>query len=899
MYVNEYSIFEFKHRYGNIHVISQTSKKIAAGDQGNADFNEQGIESPSTLEFEGLQIIINSYKSFGRNNLYKNVRGSILKNFAHRMEENIDVQRLFTTEGFFNELELIENQYIRLKPVLDFVPYIESLQSRIEKYSKNVSSHDENTLLRFLYAATLSKLAHLKYNENRVSVVDLVGYLNVVEANVDRLRKIERAADINNYRNEYQKNVDDKIKQARELIKNEIIPKIHESQNKTFKEIEVCIKEIKELVHQEEKAIAKLIDKRDTAKHLSSIALWGNIFNAIAAFFAMIVAFGTFGTSNAKVSPKGNLKSNSIGLPYNNYDNNYRETRNQLYQDYHKLNESITLLREAFAQEHKLYLEQLNKVFFHLQNYNTSWADKIRKVATEHKGFIENELNQKDVVLDPSEANQLRRVLYGLVKNVESPKGAAAVFFGVVAVLGGLLAMTGTIMATIAKDQEDREAIAALNEEIDEHIKRKQDLEDVIFHLFTKAKIHVESLQKELLQIRDGLDKQMDVELDITKWNIQGMLNNLKSDLRKVLENTVSTVNLERNIERIEEAMVVLINVYDRIQSYYEKKRFADYYGSLLSDKPEIVDPNLNSMKLRVEKIIQMNRVLEQHENAARALKQHYFPFPSIYSNLISLPSIDYDDIATTTRRMIYQVTFMREQVQLEKFTVGKYDREVFSNVSNMTLFQWKADMFDIEEYLSGKEIMLYADVRKGISQNAVKVNRIEFALKIDDAELQLELDTYLSMTSTVVSMIGNSYYKCNDEYYYISIDDNLVFEYSNQKRQNSDEPLIYNEVYRKIEQSGYFISPYTLWKVQLIPYFQQSNLKYTKHQIKSLAKKLEKNGATLNLIARSQFFRGGIFTPEICTANLDNFYHRDKSESHFESIDHLRLRNVQFYRKL
>lgn len=86
------------------------------------------------------------------------------------------------------------------------------------------------------------------------------------------------------------------------------------------------------------------------------------------------------------------------------------------------------------------------------------------------------------------------------------------------------------------------------------------------------------------------------------------------------------------------------------------------------------------------------------------------------------------------------------------------------------------------------------------------------------------------------------------------------------------------------------------MWKIQLRSYIPQENVKTVKVQINALAKELEKNGATLNLIARSQFFRDGIFTPEICTENLDKIYHHDKSESNFESIDQLRFRKVRSY---
>lgn len=213
-----------------------------------------------------------------------------------------------------------------------------------------------------------------------------------------------------------------------------------------------------------------------------------------------------------------------------------------------------------------------------------------------------------------------------------------------------------------------------------------------------------------------------------------------------------------------------------------------------------------------------------------------------------------------------------------------------------MPFYTFKSRDFKTEfrRLLNGEEIMIGADIVKGINQNAVKFNEIEIQFKLSDEKAQIELNSELQKFSVRMTMVGNHYYRCGNKFYYLSIDDNAVIEYSFKKDPTTRKPIKFNDVYRKLsENSYYFLSPYTMWKIQLIKLaedFPQIELNDTmiQNQFGKL-KKFERETINLELCGHGQYSRkGGEFSNEVCNGEIEKYYSYDNTTYETKNMNHL-----------
>lgn len=139
----------------------------------------------------------------------------------------------------------------------------------------------------------------------------------------------------------------------------------------------------------------------------------------------------------------------------------------------------------------------------------------------------------------------------------------------------------------------------------------------------------IEDIEKMGKSIGNNLTGRYHVQLDVKKWNIQQKLRDMKVLFKKMTKGFFIEDELQRSMDRITETMEIVIDIYDRIDSYTDHAHFAKYISNLFSKTfSEIkVDPIFENAIKSLDRLIKSNLVLEQYEKAIKAYKQQHFPF--------------------------------------------------------------------------------------------------------------------------------------------------------------------------------------------------------------------------------------------------------------------------------
>lgn len=908
-FVNRIFVFFIPSR-GALQVLYVFRYPIPAGDNGVNGNKTVPIKQPKSGALVNPSFAINTYKGLLREHLAQSVKGDDFERVLDTIERNDHIRSQYDTLGLINDLETIENHYLKLRRRINFLPYIESLLNRTQIHASNLTKEDNITASRILYTTIKSKVVHMKTNENRVSVVDLPGYLEMVRDNIMSLKQAERAANIDEYKNQFRQSVDDKITDALQLIKTQIIPEVNGIVREMADLIVLLINEISEIIQADVMEYYDLEDKRRQAQNslitnliMGIVGLIGAVLTlvcpvagAVVSLFAIIIEIGlSFTFSTASLSPPNML----IDIP----QNRSRVVENQLYEFMTSLNNSMTGVMNHLSEEHNLFSLQLDDIELELMGENDPQSNAVRNKVVELKKEVRSQINSGSV-LDPRQIELFRKELIDVIDN-EPPTELAVRANSTRLEKAKQIAEIGKIAIGIYKKiREDNAIIAEIDAAIKEvlkRIKRWQEVQKQIIEVLVPMLIE---MQKDVAEIAMSLSNQTGVQLDISKWRMQSSIRDVKTAFKVMSTGTSIQPTLERSFDKLDEAMTTVVNIYDRIDSYKDKAEFAEYLTDVISgERPSIKDPVLNSAVLNLRKLIQSNRVLEQWEIATQAYKQHKFPFAAAQLSAFDLPpSLEFNDTDTLIARSVEQLNFLRNQVILEKTTIGQYDREVYSDIeffrrtrnkdsTTLPFYVWNyEDISDeITRFFKGEEIILTADIRKGLNFNAVKFNTIEFRAVTSNSRLQYEIDKLLTNTHKILSMsmLGNNYYRCGERIFYVSVDENIVLESSLDKLSaNSTIPIQQNDVYRKVANGEYFLSPYTMWKIQMkqetFSYLNSTNTTSMANMAK-VATLVQQYGSGLHveLVGRGQYFKNELFAPEICSQpEMNKFYHEDTSTS-------------------
>lgn len=336
----------------------------------------------------------------------------------------------------------------------------------------------------------------------------------------------------------------------------------------------------------------------------------------------------------------------------------------------------------------------------------------------------------------------------------------------------------------------------------------------------------IKSMENSLSDVATQLNAKSHVFLDVTKWKVKSALIDMKLQLKQFTKGFKIEEDLVRCIEKLEEAMTGLIDIYDRIQNYQEQKQLSDYISNTVSADfidLHIEDQELNRAVRDLENAIRSNLVLDKYKMAANALKQHVFPLAHFYMNDLTLP-------AALERENNFENLVEKSTQQLEKIilkitecnsSINQHDRFImngwFNNIcdSSRPFYVWKNSMHKeaISKLLSGKKVVLKAEVTKS-DYDAIKFSEIGLSFSSDNKSLSLALHNKLKNFNVKAIHLGNSYYRFKNDIYVFTCQSQDI-EFSYEKNENGN-PVRTNNVYDKIKSGNIMLSPYAMWEFQL-----------------------------------------------------------------------------------
>lgn len=853
---------------------------VPAGSNGPDGINTAGIEQPRKIAIPSSSQAINGYKNFVRNNLAKNIRETDLRAFLMGLDGNKRIDSLYDTFSLVNELQSIENQYFSLRDQISFTPFIKSLLHRIKEYAETHShSTEEKKVLSYLYTAAFSKLLTIQRHSSHLSIVDLIEYLKLVRERIEKLKGARRDVVVYETHLEYKNALDNKIGMAENFIKTQIAQEIAIAIDNIFKAAD---DQALELVDDGSKQQAVTIDNLDKAilakikvKDASELGiLIGPLKIAVSlASFFCTPAVGSFVTaiSGPVLNALESKADGQLAMTFSDVSTMVREIGSNLKQNHHVFSEQLKDIENKFKGFADKYV-------------SPEFVDVIGKVK-EFQSQIMTDLENADIV-NPSVVGEMREKLKIIFGEKQSSLNATdpaldqkKEFLGEMSEIAGLAMSTVKAYNKIRDNKKKVKELSQQIEQIQDQLVMLKQYEDRIYEVMIPQLRHIEAAVE---SVKLNLEGKSHIQIDIEKWRIQGMLKEVKLTLRKMSKNDVISNDLQHWIEKLDEAYAILINIYDRIDSYADNVAFVTLITqNSLSNNQISTNQTLNEAATSLNRIIQTNLVLDQYEVALHAFEQHNFPFGPQLLNF-KMPS-NFNETEVLVQRSIDHVEHMSEQARLSKISIAKYDQEVFRDIefsTNTTPFStWKSHTIrkELTELLKGEEIVIKADITNGLKQNAVKFNQIGIHLKAMNGSAQAEMDAELEDFSVIMKMVGNNYYRCGTRFYYISVDENVAVEYSMKKGENG-KPKSANEVYHKISENSYFLSPYAMWSIKLT------------HPNNDFEKLKRFASIDLELVGRGQYFKDqGTTTSEICNEQLDKYYRFDDTISYADNVGSLK----------
>ncbi|KAJ9595420.1 hypothetical protein L9F63_013379 [Diploptera punctata] len=226
----------------------------------------------------------------------------------------------------------------------------------------------------------------------------------------------------------------------------------------------------------------------------------------------------------------------------------------------------------------------------------------------------------------------------------------------------------------------------------------------------------------------------------------------------------------------------------------------------------------------KLDLMISSNLLLSHRARALGALKQWVFPFAHDYLNIFKIPKeLNYK------RNLREMVIFAKDELTKINMTITrdgaiptKRDRctlnyHFYQKEPKGPFYVWKnsENINFIISLLSGEEVTVNVDIRQKFNFNAVKFSYIKLSFQALNEEKQQDLDKLLRNFEVKMTHLGNSHFHCDGKIYTMT-SDSLEIRYSLVEYAPED-PAIVSEVFKKLRKGDMMLSPYAMWKFQLL----------------------------------------------------------------------------------
>lgn len=782
------------------HQSNENGLSGAAGITGGNSCHQQLPEAK--LKFPDVFDVVNGYKKYLIENLSNNeFYKQELIQFYDKINENHDIIRAYGLLGFIQELQMLENQFFKLKDEIDFMPFYQSLLREISQYAQIQNFDEHKQIFSYLYTAVLSKVCLLEdSNMEHSLIIDMAKYLNLVTNNINKLQGLNQEIIKYQYNHHYENIMDHKIQEAERIIEK-IMPEIDCIKNEVNNEINILMDEVIALQNNAQVEKDQLIKKKAALKKAFKVGKIVNFIDGAAKLVSHLVP---------SISPFVNLFNRVTTFTHAIASEENKNKLAKLPAKVEFFTKNIQHLIQTFEQEHKQIFELQKEALSRQKSKNPELSNLIPDANTSPKD-LKSFLNKKiaELKTDKTIPEEKLKKISTIVKNVSS--------------------IAKIPQDVYVKCQNDEQKINTLNDalqSVDNKISQLKLFEDNIYDNLVPL---LHNVHDHVKFQANNMDSKSQVGLKELQWQIQDYMKNVQCKLQKISQGFGEQKNMVQCIEELKDVLTRMISMYDFIEVYRDHKIFADYIASINFTNSNMIVCNkeIQESLVNLEFTIKANVIFSQYFSAVKTLSQYIFPFADLYFADFILPEHLQlsKDINSLVPGIIKHIESIYTKLMESKVTITKYDQFIQygnfdgNNKDTGPFFTWKnLEYYDylISKILSGSEVVIKADITKSDHQyNAIKFNKIGLNFKLPNETMQCEFDRELENFSISLTHSGDSCYRWNDEFYIIASDKQTI-QYNFATNVNRG-PTNRNLIYEKLKSSHFILSPYTNWTIQLV----------------------------------------------------------------------------------
>ncbi|WP_009630071.1 hypothetical protein [Synechocystis sp. PCC 7509] len=740
---------------------------------------------------------------------------------------------------------IIKQYYALLERVKNYANYGKKL-SEGNKVD-NLENRDI-VILNYVHSTILSRLNQLKSNNLSDLVIDILGFIKIIESNIKSLTKQQQIEKIDFYKKGYNSQIKQKIQESNSFIKQlqETIEQYNQEIDRSFEKL---INEIEELKKDGEKNKEELIKKKEELEAQLPLKIFFGSLKVLTSLFAFAGPQGAVAAGlldSISNTTEGFVLQDSKGnkLPIasipegaktfikgcKDYSKGTKEEIEKITKE--RIKEITDILADhpkglsgKIAQlqikggELKLEIEQLSKrddtgLYFPIEAEVFALNNKIKQLNEELGSTIKEEKTAlKDDTSPTVEHAKFEKWLDKAEKLIN-------------------VANAGINIYNTIKDSES--AIDEINQAIlknQESIKKLNDFKDIVNSYSQET---ITNMKGDVTNLENSLKNKSHIALDVSKWQIQAHLKDIKHQLDEMTSGFKTHGAFIHIFEKMSDAIATLVGIYDRIENYQEQAQLVDYIANVNSAGVTVDYPEVNELKI----IILQNTILERYSTLISAVKQWAFPFADkFFSNFNFMLNIDAkQDILENATSVTKIIDSLKEKVEIYNATITEMDTKIVKTSFGLNdsvippFFTWKgsqyADAINIlfkegsnKKYES--EVVTLISSVQGSYYYAVKFNKIELRIKHLNSKKQQELNSCLDNFNVYLTHSTDSYYKFNNIFYKfgsnIDVNSNNKLELMyGFKKDRKEHPYTKNEAYEKLDNGQLMLSPYSVWQVKL-----------------------------------------------------------------------------------
>ena len=514
------------------------------------------------------------------------------------------------------------------------------LQNKISEYFTDESTNlNEKMVLSYTNATIMSTINRYNNANSSVLVVDAQKFLQITWSKIKDWKDISKQNIADIYTLKYQDSLTKKITEANELV---ILMRADvENYDKDLKN--GFVKILNEIDRMKNNLNDKSKDLSIKKQKLNNAIRMKLVLGSIKTGFSLLSLLGPkgqvvslFGQAIVDItSTVSNPHMKSSQSSPENYDkaiedmksylNNYDSEKIKCIEtEIAQLEKKVIKETNPFLKKNEEKIESIELRIKKLPDSSLKYNLEIKLGEINHRQMVLNKEQKQEIQKNQNSINEAKKKLELSDKKINT--------IGNVGHKAGVLVNSGQIIANTFSDYQVSKAQEDL---IDNEIKKNVDDFKGLYDLQNSViELHDNVIQEafdKFDQLLTQVEGKSIVKLEYKKLQIKNHLLELKNKITSLLKSFDNNRQLLSTIQRLENTIEIIINIYDRVEQYKEQIDFTNYLSTITQTErtsgiPAEYEKEINKLK----KSISSNIVVELYDQALEAFDYWSFPFSCV-----------------------------------------------------------------------------------------------------------------------------------------------------------------------------------------------------------------------------------------------------------------------------